>query len=265
MKTTYKNIASILCLVVFGSFVNREQTPSPYTSYHQNGVPKFSVEYRKSRLTGQWQSWYPSGKVCDSGRFVGNAPDGIWKGWYADGSLRYSWHTSAAKLGSLKDELLRQPKTKFFLIAQKPVGEAVRYFQVEYLFRNKADKPKVFSRGQLLRKKADLTLIEQTVDNNTTSKGTDYVPPFDEILLHGECSLYYPGGALKERGMYINGLRDGVWEEFAPSGEMSRGAYLHGNRSGEWRRYDKDGKLLFYTHYKQNGEVSESYQFNQRR
>lgn len=233
----------------------------PYIVYYGNGVKKFSVDFRKNKFTGQWQSWYPSGNVCDSGRFVGSAPDGLWKGWYVDGSPRYIWHTSASKLASLKDELMRQPKTRFFVISGKPVAEAVRYFQVDHLFRQETIVPAVATRSHLLKQKTDLTRIKLAVDKNTSGDSA-YVPPFSEMLLHGEFIGYYHGGKIRERGMYINGLKDGVWEEYAGNGEMSRGSYLHGVRSGEWRRYGRDGKPLSFSHYKANGQVSESHQFD---
>jgi len=234
-----------------------------YTAYHENGTRKFVTVYRKNKITGEWKSWYPSGRACDSGRFTGNVPDGEWKGWYPDGSLRYSWHLSATKLNALKDELLRQPKTKMFVIAQKPVADAVRYYQADYLFNQQPEKPRVTFRSQLVNVKGyDIKSLEKKVDHNTVQNKEKYVPPFPEMLLHGEFRSFHPGGKLKEEGVYINGLREGAWEEYAVSGEKSRGTYHHGHKAGEWRTYNAAGKLLSYTHYKSNGEVSETHEFS---
>jgi antitoxin component YwqK of YwqJK toxin-antitoxin module len=162
----------------------------------------------------------------------------------------------------LKDELLRQPKLKMFAISQKPVSEAVKYYQADHLFNQPTSKPRMAFRTQLVHAKSyDLHSIEKKVNNNTTSDG-GYVPPFPELLLHGEYASFYPGGQLKEEGIYINGLREGVWEEMLLTGEKKRGSYHHGYKSGEWRTYDKSGKLLSYTRYKNNGEVSEEHEFN---
>jgi len=237
----------------------------PYTAYHSNGTKKFTVSFRKNKLTGDWKSWYASGSICDSGRFVGNVPDGEWKGWYPDGSTRYKWHVSASKLKSLKDEILRQPKMRMFDISRKPVREAVKYYQADYLFRQPVERNGIAFRSQLVNAKAyDLPTIEKKVDHNTVKKDS-YLPPFPEMLLHGEFTSYYPGGKLKEEGIYLNGLREGVWEEVLPDGKRNRGTYHHGFRSGEWRTYDSNGKLLSYSHYKSNGDVSETHEFGKRR
>jgi antitoxin component YwqK of YwqJK toxin-antitoxin module len=233
-----------------------------YTAYHDNGNKKFFLVQRKNKLSGEWRSWYPSGMVCDSGRFSGNIPDGEWKGWYPDGSLRYTWHLSSSKLNALKDELLRQPKLKMFAISQKPVSEAVKYYQADHLFYQPTSKPRLTLRAQLIHAKSyDIHSIEKKVNNNTTSNG-GYVPPFPEMLMHGEYSSFYPGGKLKEEGVYINGLRVGVWEELSLNGEKRRGSYHYGYKSGEWRAYDRSGKLVSYTRYKSNGEVLEDHEFN---
>ncbi len=235
---------------------------STYTAYHDNGIKKFFVVYRRNKMTGDWKSWYPSGIICDSGRFSGNVPDSKWVGWYPNGSIRYSWTLSASKLSALKDELLRQPKIKHFFISQKHVTEAVKYYQSDYLFKQPVTKSRVNLRANLVHLKTyDLHSIEEKVNRNTVESGSDYIPPFPEMLLHGEYTSYYQNGKIKEEGVYINGLREGVWEEHTTVLDKSRGSYLRGYRSGEWRTYDQRGKLLYFTLYK-NGEVIETYEFS---
>jgi antitoxin component YwqK of YwqJK toxin-antitoxin module len=237
----------------------------PYIAYHENGNKKFFVVFKKNRITGDWKSWYPTGMSCDSGRFTGNAPDGVWKGWYPDGSLRYTWNVSAAKLSALKDELLRQPKIRQFAISQKHVADAVKYYQSDYLFKQAVKRHKVSFRSNLVHTKTyDLNSIEQKVNQNTVEANSGYVPPFPEMLLHGEYASFYPGGKIREEGIYINGLREGVWEETGLDGARNRGSYFHGYKSGEWRSYDKQGKLRLFTQYK-NGEVVEKYDFSPNR
>jgi antitoxin component YwqK of YwqJK toxin-antitoxin module len=237
----------------------------PYIAYHENGNRKFFLVYKKNKLTGDWKSWYPSGMSCDSGRFSGNAPDGTWKGWYPDGSVRYTWNVSASKLSALKDELLRQPKIKQFAISQKHVTDAVKYYQSDYLFKQPVKKHKVSFRSNLVHSKNyDLSSIEQKVNKNTVETTGEYVPPFPEMLLHGEFASFHPGGKIREEGVYINGLREGVWEETTIEGIKNRGSYHHGYKSGEWRNYDKQGKLSQFTQYK-NGEVTEKYDFSPNR
>lgn len=245
-------------------YTRRNSSNEPYVVYHENGTKKFLLVIRKNKLKGDWKSWYPSGMSCDSGKFSGNVPDGKWKGWYPDGSVRYTWNLSASKLAALKDELLRQPKIKQFAISQKHVTEAVKFYQSDYLFKQPVTRPRVNFRSNLVHTKTyDLGSIEQKVNRNTMELGNEYVPPFPEMLLHGEYASFYPGGKIREEGIYINGLREGVWEEHNIDGARNRGSYYHGYKSGEWRSYSKQGKLLQLTQYR-NGEAMESHDFTSR-
>jgi antitoxin component YwqK of YwqJK toxin-antitoxin module len=230
--------------------------------FHANGVKQVSAKFKKNKLSGAWKSWYPTGAICDSGRFTGNVPDGLWKSWYPDGNPRYIWHFNARKLAAVKDELLRQPKNKMYVIAGKPVPEAVKHFRTDHwsgsqqparalVLRTQLVNPPTFSRDELMER----------VVANTEGKGDKYTYPFSEALLHGNFTAFYPDGQVKEDGVYINGLREGAWEAFLMDGTRIRGSYYHGQHSGEWRYYNKEGKLISLTRYKNNGEIAEQHAF----
>ena len=67
--------------------------------------------------------------------------------------------------------------------------------------------------------------------------------------------------AIKETGLYLNGLREGMWEEFSLSNEKSIGTYRHGYRNGEWRYYNSQGKLVFWKRFDAKGRETEKYSF----
>lgn len=231
--------------------------------YHDNGVTQLNANLRRNKLNGTWNSWYRTGTRCDSGKFVGNVPDGEWKSWYANGKTRVIWHFSARKLSGVKDEILRQPKTRMYAISQKPLAEAVQYYRVRYWygeentfrkgvhFRTDAVHAPSLSREELMNR----------VDNNTVNATDVYWPPFEEALLHGNYSSYYPDGKPKEDGVFINGMREGAWEEFSPDGSRQRGNYRHNVREGEWRIYDARDKLQKFVRYNGKGQVVEEHSF----
>ncbi len=232
----------------------------PYQGYFENGDLQFTTIVKKSRLQGIWKSFYQGGSVCDSGKFVKDVPDGEWKGWYPNGKLRYIWHFSATKYFSLKDEMMNQPKQKFFRISQLPLNEGIQYFKTDYIFGQATRTPSVMFRGKTLQQKNfDPEMIKKRVDRNTNSNS--YLPPFPECLFHGSFTSFYPDGKIREEGIYINGMRDGLWEEFSRDGLMARGSYHYGKKSGEWRTYDSRGKLLSYKRYNNSGVETGSYDF----
>jgi len=42
----------------------------------------------------------------------------------------------------------------------------------------------------------------------------------DDLILHGNFVFYYQNGIVESRGKYTDGIKDGIWERFAPNGEV---------------------------------------------
>lgn len=218
---------------------------------------------KQSQLNGNWRSWYPTRIPCDSGRLVKNIPDGEWKGWYANGQVKFIYHFNARKLSALKDELRRQPKTKFYYIATKSPEIAASYYNAEKIFGHKtSSRSSVFLSKQINHKPREVRHLTQLVESNTEiNEDNCYLPPFTEALLHGNFTEYYESGKVKKTGVYINGLREGMWEEYAENGVKAVGTYHHGYPHGEWRYYSEEGKLLRWKRFDNKGRVSEEFNF----
>lgn len=230
--------------------------------YHDNGVTQLNANLRKNKLNGTWNSWYKNGIRCDSGKFVGNIPDGAWKSWYPNGKTRVVWNFSARKLAGVKDEILRQPKTRIYAISQKPVTEAVQFYRVSYWYGEGAAHKGVYLRTDAVNA---MPLSRQElmdcVASNTVHATDHYRPPFQEALLHGNYSSYYPDGRLKEDGVFLNGMREGAWDEYNADGSRLRGNYRHNVREGEWREYNAANKLVKFVRYNAKGEIVEEHRF----
>ncbi len=234
-----------------------------YVSLNAGSDTQFVGNFRKGRLNGEWMSWFNNRKVCDSGLLIDNVPDGTWKGWYANGHPRYILQFSARKLQSLKNELIKQPKTKYFILANKAPEEASRHYDAQLLFGHKTAEIK----NTVLTKKVNhpvynLETLKNIVAENADGKNSSaYKPPFAEGLLHGQFTSFYINGAIKETGLYLNGLREGMWEEFSLHQEKAVGTYRHGYRNGEWRYYSTQGKLLYWKRFDAKGKETEKYSF----
>ncbi len=234
--------------------------------FNQYGDTQFVSNYQRNQLNGEWKSWYHSRVRCDSGRMVRNAPDGEWKGWYPNGQLKFVYHFNARKLAALKDELRRQPKTKFFTIASKPPEIAAQYYNAGRIFGHKSEQPRsLFLSKQINHTPHTAVMLKNLVDYNTSAgDNTGYMPPFTEGLLHGDFVEYFENGKVKKNGIYLNGLREGMWEEYNTAGIKAVGTYRHGYPNGEWRYYDEKGKLLRWKRFDSKGRLSESYEFEKR-
>jgi antitoxin component YwqK of YwqJK toxin-antitoxin module len=234
-----------------------------YVVLNERGDTQFVSNYRKGQLNGQWISWFNNRNVCDSGLLVDDLPDGTWKGWYANGNPKYILQFSARKLNALKDELIRQPKTKYFILSQKLPEEASRHYNALLLFGHKP----VDNNSILMTKKVNLpsysseSLRDIVVENTNERNRSFYKAPFTEGLLHGQFTSFHSNGAIKETGLYLNGLREGIWEEYNQQKEKAIGTYRHGYRNGEWRYYNSQGKLVFWKRFDAKGRETEKFSF----
>jgi len=68
---------------------------------------------------------------------------------------------------------------------------------------------------------------------------------------HGYWEFYYhPCGQLFRKGRYVNGNREGCWEEYYRSGQLSRkGNYVNDKRDGYWEDYCFNGQLMWKGHW----------------
>jgi antitoxin component YwqK of YwqJK toxin-antitoxin module len=237
-----------------------------YVALSASGDTQFIGNFRKGQLNGEWMSWFNNRKVCDSGLLIDNVPDGTWRGWYANGNPRYMLQFSARKLNALKSELIKQPKTKYFILANKTPEEASRHYDAQLLFGHKtAEIKNTFLSKKVNHPVYSLEILKNIVAENADgSNYADYKAPFSEGLLHGQFTSYYTNGAIKETGIYLNGLREGMWEEFSLLHEKAVGTYRHGYRNGEWRYYNPQGKLLYWKRFDAKGKETEKYSFTKK-
>lgn len=53
----------------------------------------------------------------------------------------------------------------------------------------------------------------------------------------------FPPNAKIEEGKYVDGKREGLWQEYFPNGAVKyKGEYLHDRKTGKWGEYDEQGK-----------------------
>lgn len=232
---------------------------------NERGDTVFVANYKKNKLHGIWNSWYPNKQVCDSGRLENAVADGIWKGWYPNGVQRFEYHFNAQKLAAVKDEIRRQPKIKYYALSQMKPASAAWYYNAKNIFGipQQASSSLLLSQ-QIQHKPYAPEALETVAMLNAREGDRQYHPPFTEGLLHGTYTRWNPDGSVLETGLYLSGLREGMWEIYKEGNVKGVGTYKHGKPFGEWRYYDAQGKILYWKRYDAQGEVSEVHQFKAR-
>jgi hypothetical protein len=205
----------------------------------------YSGHVKRKKLHGNWESWYQSGQLCDSGKLVSGLPDGEWKYWNEQGQLLALRTYSANKYKRIQMELSRYtPKRTAYpltVMYHKDRPTATKYLHSSYSFPHTI-------------KRIDDQSLQQWVTANITP-GNSYHPVFDQSLHHGLFMNFFPDGQVKDSGYYENGLRQGVWvHREAPDSTSQMGAYKNGSRIKEWRIYTHSGKLAGMIFYNNKGE-----------
>lgn len=213
---------------------------------YNQGIKLFATSSKDSKLNGAWQSWYPTGALCDSGRLVNNLPDGEWKHWNEKGELLAVRHYSVDKFQRVTDEMLRyNPKRSFFYLSelyQKDKQAAINYLDAAYSFPS--------------RRSAPVHSLRQLVISNI-SKSDNYKPVFEQCLQDGLYMNFFPGGVIKDSGYYKNGVRTGKWiHRDSADGYWYQGAYQNNIKIKEWKCYDKNNKLLELIFFDNKGHIN---------
>jgi len=215
-------------------------------SESHNGTRLFSSSVHGSKLNGEWQSWYATGVLCDSGRLINNLPDGEWRHRNERGELLTIRHYNADKFQRVTQEMLRyNPKRSFFYLSelyQKDNQAALNYLTAAYSFPSGRSAP--------------VHSLRQLVISNI-SKTDSYRPVFEQCLQDGLYMNFFPGGQIRDSGYYKNGLRTGKWiHRDSADGPWYQGAYQNSIKIKEWKYYDKNNKLLELIFFDNRGHVN---------
>ena len=219
-----------------------------------NARKLYSGNVRRKKLHGNWESWYQTGQLCDSGKLVSGLPDGEWKHWDENGQLIALRTYSSDKYNRIQTELTRYTPRRvaypLTVMYHRNRSAASRYLHSSYSFPHTI-------------RRIDDQSLQQWVTANVTP-GNAYHPVFDQSLHHGLFMNFFPDGQVKDSGYYQNGLRQGVWiHRDTPTGGSRMGAYKNGNRIKDWRVYAPSGKLAGIIFYNNNGEEQGRRRFDQ--
>lgn len=191
----------------------------------ESGKEVYSVELRRNKMHGRWVSRHSNGQLLDSGTLNKNIPDGEWLSWYSNGQVRSVRNYSASKWFMVQNQIYRyNPKTTTNPLARMAVKRDGSFEAV----------------------------TQSTHSFSDLAAGDKYTPPFVHCLPHGLYMNYYSNGAIKDSGLYKDGMRDGLWNEHFENGQLNTsGSYFKGQKHGGWKSYNNKGKLITLAEYQQ--------------
>lgn len=207
------------------------------------GKQLLHAQSKRSALWGSWQSWYPNGQSCDSGKLVQNIPDGEWKVWNEAGQLIALRHYNAEKYRKITEEIrLNHPRRSFYqltALAKENRNLAIHYLSAAYSFP--------------LGLNHKYHSIDELVRANT--HGSSYQPVFAAGLHDGLYINFFTNGQTRDSGVYKDGLRSGHWvHRDQPGGFIYSGSYQQGVKNQQWKVYHPDGRLSELIEYRR-GEI----------
>jgi antitoxin component YwqK of YwqJK toxin-antitoxin module len=181
---TYDNKGNVIAEGIVDEEGNKQGN---WNDYYPGGKMKTNGQYKDNYRTGRWTFYRENGKVEQVGVYNLGRPHGLWTWYYEDGSI-------------LREE-------EFF------------------------------------NGKEDGNFIEYSQQGNIITKGI-YIDGEKE----GE--WYYREGDHIEIGNYITGLRDGRWKYFYSDSTLKfEGYFIQGNPDGKHKLYHQNGNLKEERYY----------------
>ena len=191
---------------------------------------------KSGHRVGEWKLLYSSGSIKAKGNFAAGKKHGEWIYYYRNGTIEQT--------GSYK--------------AGKPYGKW-NWFYENKMIRRKG----TFKNGKENGLFTEFSQEGDTVSNGSylnARKNGDWVYNVNDNLLKGTYSYglkegqwqsFYSSGELSFEGGYLSGLPDGEHNFYYPNGKVKlKSYYFSGQKAKKWYKYDPYGLLISITEYK---------------
>lgn len=260
--------------------------------FHPNGRLAWKGQYVQRRPMGTHRRWHPNGVLADVRSYGKQGAEGLAFRYWADGKPRVvTHHRGGRKIGS---EIEWYENGQLRSVAQydaegRLTGHAVRWYRDASL----ASVTRYTNGYELLFSNAD----EPTTDPPPTLRGVlragrsriaasrvaRCAPPMRAVQVrsaygdveqgcensagrrHGRWVAAFANGTRAYVGTYVDGVEDGAWARWLPSGELEEQYHARrGKKHGRHRRYFPSGNLMQQHHYEEGTLVGVSEVWNDR-
>ncbi len=211
------------------------QLEGPYNAYYTSGALREKGFYHQNKASGYWEYFYESGTPKMRGELREGSNFGHWQYFYENGNLSM----------------------------EGPIFDGQRQDEWTHYYENGSIK----RRGKFLNNRM-VGIWNYFYEHQQGNLGALKAQAFYQDGV-GNYKEFYPSGALKAEGLYVDGKSEGSWAFFHPDGTVeAKGAYADGVRNGVWVFFHSNGEKAAEGIYKEglregdwqffheNGEVS---------
>lgn len=203
----------------------------------------------KGKKQGSWVKYYPNTKIAQyKGQFKDNVPVGVFTYYYKTGQVEaVITHINSKRSEATFYHDNGNPLSKGIYINMKK--DSIWEF---YVPSGRLSYKETYKQDVLDGVK---TIYYVPEDLNDKSRNIFATEIYSKGILHGERLEYFNTGIPKQRGVYVNGKKNGEWKTFQPDGKIET-----------LERYIDDDKHGWFTIYDENGnEKTKVYYFHGRR
>lgn len=190
-----------------------------WTEYHITGEFKGKGVYKEGKRIGEWEFFYPSGKLEQKGKYDKKGREqGDWKWFYENGKIwREENYVNGKREGALKDY---------------------------------DDEGKIILQGNYIDDKKEGLWIYETGDYKEIGNYSNDEP--DSVWK----SYYLPSKTKRFEGRFLGGDAVGIHTVYYANGnKMYSGNYTGGMKDGDWKFYDEDNFNYLTINYKNDIEI----------
>jgi antitoxin component YwqK of YwqJK toxin-antitoxin module len=190
--------------------------------------------------TGEWETFYPDGKVKAKGKYENNRKEGNWKYFFENGSVEQEGAYSKGKYAGI---------WKWYY----PTGELWKeeeYYngREEGIYYEYDIYGNILVEGEYFDGEKEGKW--RTIINDYRAEGA-YVTG----LLDGKWKHYHDNGTLAFEGTYVQGNAEGKHRYFFADGTLKEEQfYNNGIREKHWKKFNEFGELIITISYKNNQE-----------
>lgn len=211
--------------------------------YNDNGLLlSEGIVDESGNRNGNWKDYYPDGSLMSEGQYTNNLRSGIWKFYNSKGNLE---QTGSFYFGR-PDGIWRWYYENNAILREEEYYRGQR----DGTYTEYSLTGKIIVQGQYTDGEKNGTWSYNS--DNFSEKG-DYIIG----LKDGLWQSYYPDGTLRYKGKFIQGNADGLHQYFYDNGTPREEQYYkNGIRDKTWRKYDEEGLLVLTVTYKNDKETS---------
>ena len=254
-----------------------------FTGYYQNGSKKYVKRYEDDIPAGKWQYYTMAGKTNAEEIYVDGKRDDEWYRLEQNGDVYYQFWDMDSLISEYADlhypngQLIEKISYKEGLKDGKFTGY---YESGETKYKKKYTEDKPDGKWQFFTAGGDKNEVQIYAEGKKVEewyrideKGDTYYQFWDQDSLISEyADLHYSNGQLIEKISYKEGLKDGKFTGYYPSGKVEYvKRYEEDKPMGEWKfvkedgstkkieRYEMGKKNEEWITYEENGDVYYQY------